>query len=106
MYEDLVVRLNRYSAERQFHGGITAEAADAIRDMNMMLPPIAIGTQVYFVDWRNEVCQGTVSMIQQKADKSWKFRVSENGSVFDRAASDIGKRIFLTAEEAYDYAKK
>lgn len=27
MNEDLIARLDRYSAERQFHGGITAEAA-------------------------------------------------------------------------------
>lgn len=29
-YEGLVKRLNDYSAQKQFHGGITAEAADAI----------------------------------------------------------------------------
>lgn len=33
MKEDLVARLNRYSAEKQFHGGITAEAADAIEEL-------------------------------------------------------------------------
>lgn len=33
MKKNLVDRLNRYSAERQFHGGITAEAADAIEEL-------------------------------------------------------------------------
>ena len=33
MNEDLVVRLKKYSADRQFHGGITAEAADAIEGL-------------------------------------------------------------------------
>lgn len=33
MYEDLVKRLNAYSAEHQKHGGITAEAADVIEEL-------------------------------------------------------------------------
>ena len=32
MYEELVERLNAYSAEHENHGGITAEAADAIEE--------------------------------------------------------------------------
>lgn len=32
-YKDLVQRLNAYSAEYQYHGGITAEAADAIETL-------------------------------------------------------------------------
>lgn len=37
MYEDLVKRLNAYSAEHENHGGITAEAADAIEWLSMRL---------------------------------------------------------------------
>lgn len=33
MYDELVRRLNEYSAEHQKHGGITAEAADAIEEL-------------------------------------------------------------------------
>lgn len=33
MYEELVKRLNAYSAEHEYHGGITAEAADAIEEL-------------------------------------------------------------------------
>lgn len=33
MKEDLIKRLNKYSAEHQRHGGITAEAADAIEEL-------------------------------------------------------------------------
>lgn len=33
MKKGLAERLNRYSAERQFHGGITAEAADEIETL-------------------------------------------------------------------------
>lgn len=34
MYEGLVKRLNAYSAEHECHGGITAEAADAIEKLS------------------------------------------------------------------------
>lgn len=33
MYEELVKRLNAYSAEHEYHGGITAEAADVIEQL-------------------------------------------------------------------------
>lgn len=33
MYEELVKRLNAYSAEHDYHSGITAEAADAIEEL-------------------------------------------------------------------------
>ena len=68
-----------------------------------IVSPIQIGTPVYFIKtWSKTVEQGTVSMIQQKADKSWKFRVSHTayGYVFDLPITDIGKSIFLTYDEA------
>lgn len=34
MNEELVKRLNAYSAEHEHHGGITAEAADAIEELS------------------------------------------------------------------------
>ena len=34
MYEDLINRLNAYSAEHENHGGITAAAADAIEELS------------------------------------------------------------------------
>ncbi len=34
MYDELVKRLNAYSAEHERHGGITAEAADAIEELS------------------------------------------------------------------------
>lgn len=68
-----------------------------------IVSPIQIGTPVYFINvWGDKVEQGTVSMIQQKADKSWKFRISykSGGSVFDLPVNDIGKSVFLTYDEA------
>lgn len=83
-----------------------ADAIDALVKYKMNTPPIQIGTKVYFADvWEVGIESGTVSMIQQKADKSWKFRISNNSSVFDRPVSEIGKTVFLTYEEAENYLK-
>lgn len=41
MYEDLVKRLDAYSAEHEYHGGITAEAADAIEELSREYESIA-----------------------------------------------------------------
>ena len=43
--------------------------------------------------------EGKVSMLQQKADKSWKFRVTTK-YVSDYTLDDIGIYIFFTKEEA------
>lgn len=71
--------------------------------------PIEIGCKVYRVHegfqravgvsfrWEaDKVEEGKVSMLQQKADKSWKFRTPWG----DFALSDLGKEIFLTEEDA------
>lgn len=68
--------------------------------------PVHIGQQVWVpYAWYNqtkkeiisELCEGKISMLQQKADKSWKVRVSTS-YVSDYTLEDIGKRIFLTKE--------
>jgi hypothetical protein len=69
--------------------------------------PIYVGKPVWSVTyWRYsnkvEIEVGKVSMLQQKADKSWKFRVSAGGSVSDYLLSDIGCHIFLTEAEAIE----
>lgn len=47
-----------------------------------------------------EVREGKVSMLQQKADKSWKIRVTENRSVSDYKAEDFGVTLFTSLEDA------
>lgn len=46
------------------------------------------------------VREGKVSGLQQKADKSWKVRITVNSSVSDYTADEYGKSIFLTEAEA------
>lgn len=53
--------------------------------------PVRLGTQVWQVS--DTIRKGKVSMLQQKADGTWKFRVSfpGSGSVYDYKMSEIGK---------------
>lgn len=67
--------------------------------------PVYVGKPVWrVIHWQYsnevEIREGKVSMLQQKADKSWKFRVSEGGSVSDYTLDEIGKYIFLDIKEA------
>ena len=71
-----------------------------------MRPPCKVGDKVWLIKSLNlqrtewGIKEGNISMIQQKADKSWKFRVTENHSVQDYTVDSIGKTVFLSREEA------
>lgn len=70
--------------------------------------PAYIGQQVWRAGawWhysgtvKSEVKEGKVSMIQQKADGSWKIRVSAASSVSDYTIEEFNQRVFLTEEAA------
>ncbi len=68
--------------------------------------PVYIGQPVWVPHaWYNisrkeiiyELCEGKISMLQQKADKSWKFRASAK-YVSDYTVDDIDDSVFLTKE--------
>lgn len=68
--------------------------------------PVYIGQKVWIpYAWYNiprkeiisELREGRVSMLQQKADKSWKFRVSHS-YVSDFKLEDINNHVFFTKE--------
>lgn len=46
------------------------------------------------------VREGKVSGLQQKADKSWKIRISVNGCVSDYTEEEFNKLVFLSELEA------
>lgn len=65
--------------------------------------PAFVGQKVWVIlRWfsKCEICEGKVSMLQQKADKSWKIRVSSAGSVYDYTLETFKKYIYLTEEAA------
>lgn len=82
------------------------QIADHLLKNGVIVPPCKVGDVVWLIKSLNlqqterGIKKGKVSMIQQKADKSWKFRVTENHSVQDYTTDSIGKTIFLTKEEA------
>ena len=65
--------------------------------------PCNIG-DVFFrtIPWRNTIDECTVSSLTQKADKSWKIRLTSGifRTTFEITTNDIGKIVFLTREEA------
>lgn len=67
--------------------------------------PVYIGQSVWRV-YKNPynklvtIIKGKVSMLQQKADKSWKFRVSNSSSLHDYTLDDIGLNVFLSEKQA------
>jgi hypothetical protein len=80
--------------------------------------PAYVGQQVFRLrskfeyDGRNfnmvgyAIEEGKVSMIQQKADKSWKIRVSIRGGVGDYSIEDFNRYIFLTESAAKEELKR
>lgn len=71
---------------------------------------LSIGQKVWeLCEWTykdTEIRECTVSMLQQKADKSWKIRITVNHSVYDITPDKLGKTIFLTREAAENALKE
>lgn len=80
------------------------EIADYLLANGVIVPPCYIGQEIWYLcehyDGSVELKKGKISMLQQKADKSWKFRITVNSSVWDFKVDDIGVIYFLTKEEA------
>ncbi len=83
------------------------EYENAIEDGNLLKPPCTIGTPLfelvtYYTDINNwRVQEGYCSMLQQKADKSWKVRFSYGcGSCHDVTEDKFGKTIFTDRLQA------
>ena len=87
-----------------------ADNADHLLANGVIVPLVTIGQTVWYLRGRYdesfEIAEGKVSMLQQKADKSWKVRITVNSSVWDFTPNDIGTRYFLTKEEALKALKE
>lgn len=77
-----------------------------------ILPPAYIGMKVWvphvwmFKEVMTDLREGHVSGLQQKADKSWKIRVTRNGSVADYTVEEFNKYCFLNKEDAEKYIEE
>lgn len=77
---------------------------------NFIELPCVIGQPVWkLFTWPShpaEILDGRVSMIQQKADRSWKIRISTKYGTDDLKAEDLGKWVFLNKEAAEEALAK
>lgn len=77
-----------------------------------ILPPVYIGMKVwvphvwYFTEVLIDLREGHVSGLQQKADKSWKIRVTRRGTVADYTVEEFNKYCFLNKEDAEKYIEE
>jgi hypothetical protein len=71
---------------------------------NVIELPCYIGQEIWCVseyyDGSFAIVKGKVSMLQQKADKSWKIRITVRSSVWDFTPNKIGESYFFSKEEA------
>jgi hypothetical protein len=77
--------------------------ADELIANGVILPPMRLGQICYKpYSWQDEAVECRVSSITQKADGTFKIRLTNlRGKwVFEITAEDIGKTVFLTKEEA------
>lgn len=86
------------------HPYFAEEIADHLLKNGVVVPPCSIDQPVWkLYKWTfkdAEIREGKVSMLQQKSDKSWKFRISINSSVQDFTIEDVGKVVFFSKEDA------
>jgi hypothetical protein len=114
LLERLYTELRCYGPNDKFNKGFYLTLTERVMkelgaaDNQYVKLPVYIGKPVWVAHvWYNNitkeidsgVVEGKVSMLQQKADKSWKFRVTTK-YVSDYDLDDVGTYIFFTKEEA------
>lgn len=68
--------------------------------------PCQIGDKVWFVRGDEDPIEATVNMLTQKADRTWKIRITYNhGSSIERTEADVGRTIFYGKEAAEKVAQ-
>lgn len=86
-----------------FHPEFVEKIVNNILESSVMAPPMKLGQTCFKPDsYLNEVDECRVSSITQKADGTFKLRLTNlRGKwVFEITADAIGKTVFLTREEA------
>lgn len=72
---------------------------DAEEQGRLVILPCKVGDAVFYLNPFDEIEKGKITMLQQKADGTWKFRVTTDFS-HDVTTDAIGKTVFLTRVEA------
>ena len=77
-----------------------AQYEDAEEEGRLIILPCKMGDTVWHVYSDGDIVESRISMLQQKADKTWKVRLSDYWGVHDVNINEIGKTIFPTREAA------
>lgn len=83
--------------------------ADHLLENGVIVPPVMLGQKVWeVVSWDENVRECRVSSLTQKADGTFKIRLTnlKSKSVYERVPQHIGDIIFLTKEEAEQKLKE
>ena len=73
----------------------------------VIVPPCHLNQTVWHITWNNRIEQCKVSSLTQKADGTFKIRITPpSKSVFEITPDEIGKTVFLTKEEAENHLKE
>ncbi len=65
----------------------------------LLVLPCKVGETIYYLNPFDEIEKGRITMIQQKANGTLKFRVTTTSS-HDATSDAFGKTVFLSREEA------
>ena len=88
MYRVSIFNINHFLDEFWFE-------AYEDKEVPVGFPECSVGDVVYYND-----CKCKVSMLQQKADKSWKIRLTPpSGNVFDITLDEFNEHCYFTKEE-------
>lgn len=83
--------------------------ADYLMSNNVVVLPMKLGQICYEpLDYRNSIDECRVSSLTQKADGSFKIRLTNLRGrwVFEITEDEIGKKVFLSMEEAENVLKE
>lgn len=74
---------------------------NAYEEKEICLPSCSVGDIVWYTHYQKEPLKCKVSMLQQKADKNWKIRLTPpNTGVFDITMDEFNNFCFFTQKEA------
>jgi hypothetical protein len=75
--------------------------ADHLIENGVVVPPCSLHQTLWEITWNKRIEQCKVSSLTQKADGSFKIRISPKCSgVYEITPDKIGKTVFLTKSEA------
>ena len=114
---DRLIELKRqavnYAQEKaDERGGLVCidDEVDYLLANGVIVPPVEVGQTVWHLiqqyNGTFRIDEGKISMLTQKADKSWRLRITVNSSVWGFTPNEIGTRYFLTKEEAEEKLKE